>query len=187
MRRKIIGLTGGSGAGKSTAARLLGGVVITSDEVYHELLKTNKNLQNELLEKFGTYERSELRKKVFGDSNKDNLKDLEQITHKYIVEGIKKRITELADEKLIIIDAAIVLVKTDLHKICDKLIAVMADRAVRVYRTMARDGLENSVVEARINAQPKDEIYLDKADAVVYNNGRIEDIVKELKKIIKEK
>lgn len=179
----IIGLTGGSGAGKSTIARLLGGAVITSDKVYHELLSTDKGLQSELIERFGTYDRSELRSMVFGN-NRGLLKDLESITHKYIVKGIEEKIKSLKDE-LIVIDAAIVLVKTDLNYTCDKVIAIMADRAVRAYRIMARDGLTKEDAEARINAQPKDEIYLDKADAVVYNDGEIKKVVNEIKKLIK--
>ena len=94
----IIGITGPTGAGKTTALRVLegmGGVIIDCDAVYHELLKTNITLQSELENRFGiltdengVFDRKKLGAVVFKDQNA--LADLNAIAHRHVVLAVKE-------------------------------------------------------------------------------------------------
>lgn len=84
----IIGITGGTGCGKTTALSViadLGGVIIDCDKVYHDLLKTDTAMLDAIESRFpGTVIDSVLDRKalaaiVFSDENA--LKDLNAITH----------------------------------------------------------------------------------------------------------
>ena len=85
---KVIGLTGGTGAGKTTALNVLrefGACIIDCDAVYHELLRDDTNMQREICDRFGMdfaagFDRKELGKIVFGD--KKALADLSTMTHR---------------------------------------------------------------------------------------------------------
>ena len=73
-----------------------------------------------------------------------------------------------------------------LDKKCDYVIAVLADRDIRIKRITERDGLSYEDAENRINSQKNDEYYLEKADYIVYNNHTEEDIKSQIYKIIRE-
>ena len=91
----VVGITGPTGSGKTTALnaiRELGGCVLDLDAVYHGLLKTDRNLLNELDGRFpGVIQNGELDRKALGSivfaENKNALSDLNAITGKYILAG----------------------------------------------------------------------------------------------------
>lgn len=153
----IIGITGGSGCGKTTALeviRELGGVVLDCDELYHELLKTDKALLWAIDGRFpgtvveGVLDRKKLGAIVFSDENA--LRDLNQITHGAVKAEVIRRLSP--PPALAAIDA-FALFGGGLAELCDVTVAVTAPLEVRVKRLMARDGITEDYARARIAAQ----------------------------------
>ena len=175
----IIGITGGSGTGKSSLAGLLGHEVIDADRLYHRIFEENTDLKNELVRRFGTCERKELADIVFADKNK--LDELNAVTFGYIMPAIEEKILPGRD---VVIDAPL-LFESGLDKKCDFTVAVLARRDVRIKRIMARDALSQSKAELRIDAQKPDEFYAERADCVVANNdGDLTQAAHSLKDIL---
>jgi dephospho-CoA kinase len=182
---KIIGLTGQSGAGKSLLASLFlenGIPVVDADAVYHELLVPPSSCLDELRAEFtdavikadGTLNRPALAAIVFeaSEAGRARLSRLNEITHRYVSEHTLTLLDGYADEgyTAAVIDAPL-LIEAGLHQKCDRVIAVLADREVRIERLMARDGLDRERITARLDAQPDVSFYIEHADVLQYNNG----------------
>lgn len=177
---KIIGLTGGSGAGKSEIARLFaakGAGTVDADAVYHRLLASDPHLLAALAEAFGdnildaeprVLNRAKLAKLVFEDAQK--LARLNHITLPFIRAASLAEIGRLSDRPLVLYDAP-TLYQAGADDLCDAVIGVLADRKVRRNRIMHRDGLTAQAAEARIAAQPADAFYREKCDFILENNG----------------
>lgn len=176
---KIFGVTGQTGAGKTTVLEFLqtkGGFVIDCDAVYWEILEKNQSLIAEIIERFpsaeypqGIVDRKKLGVVVFGDVEK--LLMLNQITHPYVLEKVENHIQEAKAQgyDLLAIDA-IALIESGLHHRCDWTIAVVADESVRIPRIMKRDGISEEYARNRAKSQQKEEFYRDHANIVVENN-----------------
>ena len=174
----IIGVTGGSGTGKSSIARALGGVVIDADAVYHELLAGCTALRSELVFAFGTCERSGLAEVVFADPVK--LEQLNVIAHKYVLEEVERRLAELRNSgERIIIDAPL-LFEAGCDSKCDVTVAMLADTEVRIGRVMQRDEISRERAVQRISAQPNDAFYTERATFTVNNNGAVAETTKQV-------
>ncbi|MDR2166280.1 MAG: dephospho-CoA kinase [Clostridiales bacterium] len=179
----IIGLTGGSGAGKSEAAKIfatVGAEIIDADRIGHEvILKGASAAYDEVLAEFGTHilslsgeiDRKSLGAIVFADA--DKLARLSEIVHKYIIERIFG-IIAATESRLIIIDAA-VLIQAGIHKICDKVLGIFAPLDARIARICARDGLERADALARIRSQMSDGELAQYVDARIDNDGNFEE------------
>lgn len=175
----IIGITGGTGCGKTTALQLiadLGGLVIDCDQVYHDLLKTDKAMLSELEQRFpGTVENGQLNRKklasiVFADEKA--LLDLNGITHK----AVKKEVLRLleAAPSLVAIDA-IGLFEGKLSELCHTTLAITAPEEVRVSRLTSRDGITEEQALARIRAQKSQEWFVANCDHHLHNDGTKEE------------
>lgn len=176
----VIGLTGGSGSGKSTIASLMeqrGIYVIDADKVGRFVVEKGRPALKEIVEEFGEdvlFENGELDRKKLASivfTDREQLLKLNRITHKYITEIVKE---ELAANKGMIcaIDAA-VLKESGIIDMCDHVIAVIADKDVRVKRIMARDGISEKAANDRINSQEPDAKYVQYADFVINNSGDV--------------
>lgn len=170
----IIGITGGTGAGKTTALEVLksfGAVIIDCDSVYHELLQTSDAMLNELRETFprafmeNKFDRKRLGELVFADA--ESLRVLNNITNKYIIE----KVTVMAETADISAVDAILLVESGLADKCDFTVAVIAPRDKRVERIMQRDGISREYAELRVNAQKADEYYRANCDYILVNDS----------------
>jgi len=182
-----IGLTGGSGSGKSTVAEIFcsyGAHSIDADVVYHRLLNESPAMMRELKARFpsavqnGKLSRKTLAGIVFSD--KSALADLNSIAHKFVIEETEREIAQLyqRNEQCLCIDA-IALFESKLSSICDVTIAVIAPRDVRAERIMARDNLDRDSALARIDAQQSDDFYKEKCDYVIINDGDSDAVRKE--------
>ncbi len=191
--KKIIGLTGPSGAGKSTAAnvfRACGAHTIDADIVARRVVEKGKPALKEIKNAFGEQvillsgelNRPALAEIVF--HSPEELHKLNLITHKYIIEEIKREI-EAAREKLVLIDAA-VLFESGLDKLCDCVVCITAGRELRIKRIMERDGLSKQKAQDRINAQNGDEFYISRSDFHIENNGSDGMLSAQAEQIIKE-
>lgn len=175
----VIGITGPTGAGKTTALRTLeqlGVRVLDCDRVYHELLDTCQPLRQELTDRFGDVfderglDRRRLGALVWGD--KAALADLNAITHKYIMAELVRQIEDARAKGLtgVAIDA-IALVESGAGALCDTTVAVVASEETRISRIMAREGIDRSYAEARIRAQKDGAWYWDNCDHTLTNDG----------------
>lgn len=186
---KIIGLTGGSGAGKSTVATMLaefGAEVIDADVIARHVVEPGKPALKEISDEWSgvvsddILNRAALAKIVFNDANQ--LHKLNTITHKYIIDEIKRQIKEFKGE-LFVIDAPL-LFESGLSDLCDVTISVIAKRSERIKRIISRDKLTQTQAEERINAQKNDDFYITNADFVIYNNKSRKELEEEIKNII---
>lgn len=159
----VIGITGPTGAGKTTALNVLesmGGAVADCDQVYHELLRACVPMRDELCARFGgsifdghgDLRRRELGAIVFGDAQA--LGDLNAITHRHIIAELKMLIAQAgAQGRPAIALDAIALMESGAGALCGVTVAVTAPEDIRVGRIMAREGISEEYARARIRAQ----------------------------------
>lgn len=186
QNKKIIGITGASGAGKSYISqklRKMGFDVFDADEIAHRSIN-NAACKAELCEYFGDdiLNSNEIDRKILGKivfSNPEKLEKLNQITHKYILSDIFAEI-EKSDGAFVFVDGA-VLIESGIK--CDFMIGVLADKDIRLARIMNRDGITAEDAKRRISAQKPDLFYKENCDAVLTNNGGEIDLSAILKRI----
>ena len=171
----IIGITGGSGAGKTSALRALhslGALVMDCDVIYHELLADNAEMRSELDAGFnGVLQNSVIDRKRLGEivfSDPSALHKLNTITHKYVSEEIERRLAEweAMGGAVAAIDA-IALIESSRSKTCDVVVGVIAPAETRITRIMRRDRITRGQAEQRINAQQPDSFFRENCDHIL--------------------
>ena len=176
--RRIIGVTGRSGCGKSLlSARLeqMGAQVLDADKIYAELLQTENPMTGMLNHRFpgvwkdGVLDRKKLADIVFSDEQARL--DLNFITHSQVKAEMHYR-TVHSDSKLIVLDVPL-LFESGIDRLCDVTLAVLADREGSLLRIMKRDGIDRARAEARLNSQPDDAFYRARADLLLHNRGSL--------------
>ena len=190
----ILGITGSSGAGKSTVCEILENQyksqTISADKIAKQLSKPGTKYFQEIRQKFGEnillengeLDREKLASIIYSDSIKRG--ELNNITFKYIKNEVKIQISKI-NNNIIAIDAPL-LFEAKMQDLCDKTIAVVSkDRKVQLQRIVKRDNINEEQAIARLNAQHQNEFYIEKCDYTIINNETLEKQIEELlKKIV---
>lgn len=178
----IVGLTGGIGSGKSTAADIfkkIGITVVDADAVARDVVAPGSSALRAIVSRFGadvlddeSLNRSKLRDIIFKD--REQKAWLESLLHPLIRESMFKQLS-VAQGPYKILEAPL-LFENNLHKACVKSILVDVPRDIQISRTTTRDSADQESVVAIIESQmPRDE-KLSLTDYVLDNSGGLDDL-----------
>jgi dephospho-CoA kinase len=173
---KMIGLTGGIGAGKSVVAKIfttLGIPVFNADDEAKRIMQTSPEIKTKLIEQFGTeiYNEHGLDKEklaiiVFNDSFQLQL--LNAIVHPMTIQAAKDWAAKQTSPY--VIKEAALIFESGAADGLFKVIGVTAPISLRIHRVMQRDGASKEQVEARMQHQISDSIKMRLCDYVIQNN-----------------
>ena len=175
----VIGITGPTGAGKTTALNqleALGGCVLDADAVYHQLLEEDGGLRHALEGRFGpltgadgSFDRKKLGKVVF--HSKAALEDLDRIAHRHVMDELHRRLARAEQEgyAAVAIDGY-ALFESGCDKLCDTTVGVLAPAEIRVRRIMDREGISEDYARARVAAQRDDDFYRQRCGHILMND-----------------
>lgn len=182
----VVGLTGQTGAGKSTVSREFsenGFAVIDADIVSRKVVEKGTPCLAELSDFFGEnilcpdgeLDRKALASIVFTDKAK--LETLNTIIYPYILREILQQIKaySASGEKLILLDAP-TLFESHADDFCDLIISVLSDAELREQRIIKRDGLTHEQALARMNSQLNEDFFVSHSDFTITNNDSIDNL-----------
>ena len=197
---KIIGLTGQSGAGKGTVAKILkknGIPHIDCDEIYHSMLISGGECTNELAKHFGsdilaedgTVDRKKLGSIVFsGEGHEKNLAKLNEITHSRVLKKCRELLEGYkAQGKIAVAVDAPTLFESGFDKECDIILSVIAPHEIRLKRIINRDRISLEKALERFSAQKSEDFFRENSDYVIENATDEDELEKSIQKFIREK
>ncbi len=171
----IFGLTGGTGAGKTSALQALedlGGVILDADAIYHEMLRADVSLRQDITASFGdvfdengVLDRQKLGSVVFADEAA--LAKLNAVVYAHLLPEVARR---MAGHDLVGLDA-INLLESGMGALCCRTVGITAPAELRVRRIMARDGIDEDYAKLRISAQKSDDYYRENCTDVLENRA----------------
>lgn len=196
IEKMIIGLTGSIASGKSTVSQLLkdkGYAIIDADIVARLVVEPGSNTLKEITNQFGsevlhadgTLNREALGTMIF--HNPVKRKQLNELMHPAIRNEMIKQRDELKNEGLetIIMDIPL-LFESRLQHFVEKILVVSVSEEIQLERLIKRNSLSKEEAEIRIKSQLPVSEKEKGADAVIYNNGSIEESKIQLERILKE-
>lgn len=174
--KKLIGITGGIGAGKSLISRVLialGYPVFNSDEASRLIVNSDLNVIQAIKNEFGeiAYNQGVLDRKLIGElvfNHPEKLNQLNQIIHPAVGKALIDWKNQ--QDKKILFNEAAILFETGNYKKYDATILVTAPKEVRAMRVMKRDSASAEVVAKRMENQWSDEQKIALADYVITND-----------------
>ena len=183
---RIIGITGGVGAGKSEILSYIrknySCEIYLADEVAHKIKERGqpcyeqlvKLLGRDVLNEDGQINKAKMAAIIFADEK--ILQQVNEIIHPGVKEYIVARIREAKERavKLFFIEAAL-LIEAGYQEIVDELWYIHADRDVRIKRLQENRGYSLEKIEQIMNSQLSEEIFLKTCDFIIDNSGKIED------------
>ena len=187
-RRRIIGVTGPTGAGKSTVVAVLkesfGFRAIDTDKLARLAvndkncaLSLKKAFGNDIYEKDGSLNRALLASRAFQNDEKTAL--LNSITHPVIIQMLLEEIENAPDDVTQFVIDVPLLYESGLDKICDFVFAVTAPYQTRLSRIRKRDGLTIEQAKLRMARQKKNKFYESRADYVI--DGRSSNLEEDIR------
>ena len=175
----IIGVTGTSGSGKSTVSEMLKEKLncksVNADQVAKDMAKKGNNYYDEIVAYFGEeildeereINRIKLAQIVYSD--KEKREKLNDMTNAHVADEIKKEAFRLVREGMVILDVPR-LIESGLDRICNIIIAVLADTEIKLERICKRDQVDIETARIRLGIQPTDEFYMSCADYSIRND-----------------
>lgn len=193
---KIIGITGGIGSGKSTAAQMFSEMyqlpIIDADVLSKEaserpevVEKIKKTFGTSCIDETNGIDRAKLAEIVF--CNTGYLKKLNAIIHPIVMEEFKKQCFDMqkSGKEYIIFDCPL-LIEEQLQDLVDLTVLIYANKETRIERIMQRSGLSYKETINRIEAQMDLDEKIAFSNIVIYNNGTIDELKTALKYLYKE-
>ena len=183
----ILGITGNSGAGKSTVSTIIknntGAFIIDADKILKDMKAPGNDYYNDIVRLFGEdiliknsernkgkIDNKKLSKIIFNDIEKRG--ELNKLTFKYVGEKTKELILENKDKDFIILDFPL-LYEGNFDKICNYVIGVIADQETKISRIKQRDKVSKEQCETRINSQLDEEKLKQMADFIIDNSSNV--------------
>ena len=185
QRPLILGLTGGIACGKSLAGRYFqdeGIPVLDSDSVVQELYK-DPDIQNKLIQEFGTYDKSKLATLIFGDEPVTcaRRQKLEKILHPEVAKRFEAWLSDNSQAPLVV-NLVPLLDEAKLESRYDKIVVISCKPELQLKRMGFRNPeLSSLELEKRIKSQLSQEIKAQKADFVIDNSGSPEELRVKIK------
>ncbi len=190
MRVVKIGITGGIGSGKTFVAGLLarrGIPVYSTDAAAKRLMKDSESIRrqlkavvgDEVYRADGSLNKELLSDYLFADSS--HARKVNAIVHPVVRRDFLCWASAQA-VPVVAMECAI-LYESGFDQLVDEVLLVVAPEAVRIRRTMARDGLSEAQVRARVSAQMKDEERVSRAKYVIHNDG-VSDVGTEVDRVL---
>ena len=192
---RIIGLTGQTGAGKTTVSGVLAGSgldVINCDELARQVVRAGEPCLKKLVAHFGEkillpnkeLNRGLLGSIVFNDSAELNV--LNKTIFPFIKTELQARMKLLdnGNNKLVVLDAP-TLFESGADKLCDEIISVVAPPMVRRKRIIARDRLSEAEADSRMASQQDDEFYTSRSQHIICNNGTEQELTGQAQQLAK--
>lgn len=181
--KKIIGLIGMSGAGKTTVSSYFaknGYAVIDCDISAREVTASGSpalneiaaELSHELIRSDGTLDRRATAELIFNNEEKRLVYN--RIIYPYITYNVMCKIKASAID--VLLDAP-TLFDAQLEGICDKIVSVCADKEVCIARIVKRDAISRELAAARLSSQHNIDWYRERSDFCIINNGTSDDLI----------
>lgn len=192
---RVVGLTGGIGSGKSSAAGFLaarGVPIIDADAISRGCVEPGPVLEaivrrfgEDILLPSGALDRAALASVVFNDVRAR--RDLEGLTHPCILAGIETRLQSLREAPqpppLAVVEHPL-LVETGAHERVDVVVVVEAPFEARVARLMSARGMSRDDVLARVASQADEAERRSVADHILDNSGDVEALEREVERLL---
>lgn len=183
----VIGLTGQSGSGKTTVCHTFeneGFDIINADLIAREVTKKDTQCSKAIFDRFpyfftdGILDRAKTARYVFND--KKLLEEYSAVIYPYIIEEIDDRIKRFKNNgsEFILLDAP-TLFEAGADKLCDVIVCVIADEALRAKRIALRDNIDYDMIKSRFSSQHNDSFYIERSDFVITNNSTYNDLVEK--------
>lgn len=188
---RIIGITGGIGAGKSSVSAILeelGAIVIDADLISKQVVEPGEPAWLEIKEIFGedfikednTLNRKKLADEVFVSKEKKLL--LEKIIHREVMAVIKVELNTMQEygyNGIVVLDVPIP-VKEGFLDTADRVWVVVSNDETRINRLAKRSNMSREDVEARMLSQLTQDEYMALAHEVIKNDGSKEELKKNV-------
>ena len=197
MKPKLIGITGGIGAGKSTVSTIckhLGFKVYNSDQRAKEIVSEDPIIKKKLISFFGNniYKNGVLDRKFLSDkifNDKSSLEQINSIIHPAVKKDFNSWVINNSNEKILFKESALLL-ESGAYKELDKIILIVSDKNLRVSRVLNRDQKRSKKeIESIIDKQIDVVDAIKYADIVIDNNHKkmlLPSVIKEIEKLIVE-
>lgn len=186
------GITGGIGSGKTTVSKLFqqyGAYVLNADDLAKKIMTENASVRKQIIKTFGpnsyredgSLNRTYLAQQAFKN---ERVEELNRIVHPKIPPAVDKLMAEAEKEgyEVFVYEAALLLQNLRPREL-DYIILVLADENKRIARVKERDNVERASVEDRIQHQQDFRKLTHLADIVIENNGTLEDLENEAKRV----
>lgn len=196
----IIGLTGGIGSGKSTAANILqemGLKIIDLDQIAQKVTRTGESAYNKIAEKFGAkyfdrngnLNRKQLKQDIF--LSDDIKKSVEFLLHPIIFDECKYQLDNLNKKEYVVLVVPLLFETKNYIKLITKSLLIDCDEELQIKRVIKRDDVTEAFAKKIISSQMSRKKKLQLADKVIENNGNVDDLKDQLEKfytaLVKEK
>ena len=185
----LIGLTGNIGSGKSTVAGIIkemGIPCISSDEIVHELYAKDTELQKFLIDKFGSLDKKEIARQIFGKTEEKITKRklLESEVHPKVEKYLKNWVQENKKHKLLVNDVPL-LFEANLEARFSGIIFIEIDEKLQLSRIQKRNPeMSSDEIQNRINSQMPQKIKKNKSDYIILNNSTLTDLIQNVENTV---